>query len=77
MKYRFKIWYQPAEIIKVNEFMVKCDLFAEGHGVVIEDSIQFEYTGKDKPISYFQDIMKYAFQSTGGKLIKCEGGPFE
>ena len=54
MKYRFKIIYQTPQLIQVNEFMQKLDVFAENTNVGFEEIHEFNYTGDPKPISYFK-----------------------
>jgi hypothetical protein len=77
MKYRFKIYWQPPELIIVNKMMVALDCWKEGEGSALEETIQFNYTGEPRTISYFKDFFDQYMESQGCKLIHFEGGPYE
>jgi hypothetical protein len=77
MRYKFTIWYQTPNLRQVNDFMIKCDIYKQDTVITIEEKFEFKYTGIDRPISYFKDLLKQAMESLGNKLINCEGGPIE
>lgn len=75
--YRFSVYYETKRMQQVNEFLRKCDIYQSDTGTAIEETIRFNYTGKNKPISYFKDLIKQAYEQLECKVVLLEGGIIE
>jgi len=73
--YRFEIIYQSKNLKDVSDFMSKLDL---GTGEIgIYETITFQYTKEEKPISYFKELIKKAYEELGCVVLKIKGGKIE
>lgn len=75
IKYRFEIFHQTELMRDISRFMRNVDLGDREFGVV--ETVVFSYSGEDKPIDYFKDLIIRAFAYAGSSVLRIEGGKVE
>ncbi len=74
-KYRFEISYQNKNIRQVCEFMRKVDL--DLGDIYLKEVYGFDYINDEKPIDYFKDLFRQAYETMDCNIINIKGGKIE
>ncbi len=73
--YRFTVTYQTRNFKQASDFIKKCDLNIGGF--YLEESLSFKYTKEEKPIQYFKDLIKQAYEACDCVVNEIKGGKIE